>query len=302
MNFESTTTIKATFELYRRIIRLAENSPLERIAWLRRLHRRIMSSLRPAVVDVDGFRIQLDSTDAMRLTTSTSRPFGLQHLLSRLRPGDGVIDIGAHIGYYTLLISRQIGSTGHAFAIEADPDTHDLLQRNLTTNAIANVTSFNLAATAQPGTATLYRSTCSALNRLHPSSHCSRQLVIPARPLDGIEELFTRPINCIKIDVEGHEIEVLEGARRLLVANPTANLFVEFAPCWLEEAGQDATKYFEALKHLSMEVLHVDDERGLVERANLRELLQRFPATSQRTTNLWCQRGSRRPCLNESTH
>jgi tRNA G37 N-methylase Trm5 len=69
-------------------------------------------------------------------------------ILARFTPkeGDTVIDIGAHIGRYTITSSKLVGNTGKVVAIEAGPDTFQILKRNVTLNNLTNVLPLNIAA------------------------------------------------------------------------------------------------------------------------------------------------------------
>ncbi|MDX3388383.1 FkbM family methyltransferase, partial [Streptomyces niveiscabiei] len=74
----------------------------------------------------------------------------------RLRPGDTFIDVGANIGYYTVLASQLVGSTGRVVAVEPSPDFHEALAGNVRLNGCANVRTVNTAVSDTPGRLTFY--------------------------------------------------------------------------------------------------------------------------------------------------
>jgi FkbM family methyltransferase len=85
-------------------------------------------------------------------------PFETEWLENLVRPGDTVFDIGAHIGFYTLLLARLVGPAGKVLAFEPDPANFALLQQNVVLNRYANVALYNLALSSQAGSAALFLS------------------------------------------------------------------------------------------------------------------------------------------------
>lgn len=279
------------FGIYRLGARTAIGMGFERVEWIKRLHRRSCKLVTPTRIEHEGFRIHLDPTDALRLSYKHSQPFSLQFLLARLQAGDVVVDVGAHIGYYAMTFSRAVGPAGQVFAVEADPNNYALLKLNTLVNEIENLSAFNFAATENPGDVVLYRSICSAMNRIHPSKHCSQSTIVPARPLDSVDALRHRPIRCIKIDVEGHEVEVLRGATQLLRDNPKCDLCLEFAPAWIKEAGGDPREVFSFLQTSCREIQLIDEANHTVRAVGFEELITRYSVASERGADLWCVRG-----------
>src|SRR3569833_1925065 len=90
------------------------------------------------------------------------RAFGIhepilsEELAREVRPGETVVDIGANIGYYTLLLRQAVGSEGRVVAIEPSRANYDLLRENLDRNGFSDVPSTNLALANQDGEATLH--------------------------------------------------------------------------------------------------------------------------------------------------
>jgi FkbM family methyltransferase len=168
-------------------------------------------------------------------------------LHGRLSPGDVCVDVGAHIGYYTLLASREVGPTGRVYAIEPSSRVFGLLSANLELNAAANVTALNVAAGEQEGKAVLYEApgpsplTSSLCSRMLDAPHGARaeEFVATEVPLVAVDDvvpadLFPR-VRVVKVDVEGYEVEVLRGIENLLRASDRIAVFVEMSPEWANE-------------------------------------------------------------------
>ena len=153
------------------------------------------------------------------------------HILGRFTPkeGDTVIDIGAHIGRYTITSSKQVGNTGKVVAIEADPDNFELLKRNIALNNLTNVLPLNYAVFSQRTRIKLYEQSASAkYNSIMLTRARTKNYVeVNADTLDSILKLNeVNQVNWIKIDVEGAEFEVLKGSTKTL-SNENISLLIE---------------------------------------------------------------------------
>jgi FkbM family methyltransferase len=146
------------------------------------------------------------------------------HILSKFTPkeGDTVIDIGAHIGKYTLLSSKLVGKTGKVVAIEADPDTFHILERNISLNNLTNILPLNYAIFSTKTRIRLYDQSTTASAKynsliLTRAPQTEKYTEVNADTLDSILEMNgINQVNWIKIDVEGAEYEVLKGATKTL--------------------------------------------------------------------------------------
>lgn len=158
-------------------------------------------------------------------------------ITSRLGDGDVFVDVGANIGYYSLLAAKSVGERGSVVAVEASPAMFDDLHRNAMASDYGDrIRQVNKAAAAKSGTLTVFAgprhnagmSTTLASRGLHVES------TIDALPLD---EILTFPemtsMRLIKIDVEGAEPDVLAGMSNLIGSmRPDAEIVVELSPRW----------------------------------------------------------------------
>lgn len=135
------------------------------------------------------------------------------------RPGEGdvVFDLGAYCGLSTYVLSRCVGKSGHVYAFEPDDTSHRLLLRNIERHALGNVTPLRLAVAGSSGQAAFLAegSLGSVLSRHSSRATMGTVSEVETITLAGACERFGVPA-FIKMDIEGSEIEVLDGARELL--------------------------------------------------------------------------------------
>jgi FkbM family methyltransferase len=192
-------------------------------------------------VRVDGHRLDPPSFDRLlslillklSVMGSGDRAFFRQ----RLRPGMTVVDVGANQGIYTLLFAELVGSSGHVLAFEPDPVLCSALRQNLRRNGTSNVTVYENALGARSEQRLLLRSAVnSGDNRLtiEAPSQEREGVIVATRPLD--ELTHGRKVDFVKIDVQGWELEVLQGMVETLRSS-SPMVFFEYSPADLRAAG-----------------------------------------------------------------
>ena len=146
--------------------------------------------------------------------------------------GDVVVDVGAHIGRYTITSSKRVGPNGKVIAIEAAPDNFDILNRNVQLNRLNNVVLLNCAAYSTQTRLKLYEPSAdgSIYNTIMPSraGRNGNYVEVNAGTLDSILDANgISKVDWIKIDVEGAEFEVLKGSVNTLANNADLALLIE---------------------------------------------------------------------------
>jgi FkbM family methyltransferase len=142
-------------------------------------------------------------------------------------PGETALDVGANIGFMTRLLAERVGASGRVYAFEPHPEIFAELQGNASD---AQVTAIRAAASDRPGTAMLNLPLHFDGNRgiasLEPAAAATATLPIECVTLDAALPADCR-IGLVKIDVEGHELKVLEGATRLLAERRIRDIVFE---------------------------------------------------------------------------
>lgn len=169
-----------------------------------------------------------------------------QVLFSTLvRPGQTVLDIGANVGFYTLLAAELVGNSGRVVSFEPLPRNQHYLREHVRLNGLTNVTLIEAAVADREGRASFASADAPEMGRLSDEG----QLEVEVVSLDGAIAAGRVPVpDLMKIDVEGAEARVLEGARNLLATRrPTILLATHGAEVHrrccdlLREAGYELT-------------------------------------------------------------
>ena len=135
------------------------------------------------------------------------------------------VDVGACIGYHTLIGSRCVGDSGSVVALEPAPSNYSLLMRNIRANGIPNVHAVNAAAMDYQGTIELYLSRRNfGDHRVYDAKDEQKfneggrreRISVPCVRVDDVLEDYGLEANVIKIDVQGAELDVLRGAAKIL--------------------------------------------------------------------------------------
>ncbi|MEV0010808.1 FkbM family methyltransferase [Streptomyces sp. NPDC047973] len=218
-------------------------------AWLRDHPRKVVAR--------SGFGAQFN-TDTRDLIQRYIYIFGLweppltKWLQRTLQPGDTFVDVGANIGYFSLLASRLVEASGRVVAVEASPDFHTLLSANVSLNKATNVRTVSEAVSdrAEILHFILASSANMGANSIVPyAGEAESQIDVPARPLPDIlsaSELAAARV--IKVDVEGAEGAVVRGIVPALGRlRPDAELAIEVTPERLARLGESAQELLDAL-------------------------------------------------------
>lgn len=146
--------------------------------------------------------------------------------------GVNVIDIGANIGYYTLMAASLIGEAHQVYAFEPQPRVAEKLRRNVALNHLSNVSVFQYALSDSEDQVTFYIPTdgMDAHGSLAPNGRfeVKEEVTVVARPLDVVlDELGNPSIGLIKMDAEGAELMIFRGAPKLLSSRERPSIIFE---------------------------------------------------------------------------
>jgi FkbM family methyltransferase len=183
-------------------------------------------------------------------------------LQTLVQPASHIVDVGANQGLYALPLSHQ-AKEGRVYAFEPDPKLFATLENNVQRNSAQNVILFNAAAASRPSKLFLR---LGRFNRgdnriVHDENASSATIQVDAIPLD--DAIADKNIDLLKIDVQGYEAEVLEGAQKLLQANQQLLIFLEFWPHGLRLAGSGPEELLDLLKRSGFSLFRLGNSASL---------------------------------------
>jgi FkbM family methyltransferase len=218
---------------------------------------------------VGGSRMMVDTTDVagrMLATSGVWEPHVTAAVRSLLRPGDVFVDVGANIGYFTLLGARLVGTGGRVHALEPAALPYEELVANVERNGLANVVPERVAAGATSGEGTL-REVVEGGNIGASSLRSDPErgwgvvravpLTVPLRTLADVVPVADWPrLRLVKIDVEGYETEVLTGLEPIMAAGNRPAVAVELH----RDIDPDALGFvIDFAERVDLAVLHIVD-------------------------------------------
>lgn len=160
---------------------------------------------------VEGIRLLILPRSEKFLWTGMHEPEVQEAIVDLLAPGMTFWDVGAHIGYFTLLASRVVGPSGTVHAFEPMPETFSRLRESIAANDAHNVVAHEMALSPTGGTASFHGGDLSVLWSLEPGGG-PRSVTVQCQTLAEAFSLYGPP-DLIKVDAEGSELDILASGR-----------------------------------------------------------------------------------------
>lgn len=169
------------------------------------------------IISVNGLKFNLIDDESLGIATPDFEPWMFDYLKPKF--GDIFLDVGAHIGKYSLQVADKIGENGSVIAVEPMPECYKALEENIVLNKFNNIIPLNFAAWDKDCILKLFIGDKMGHNSIKSNMGLG-YLDVKARELDGLlEEMKVERVDWIKIDVEGSEYEVLRGLKKTLEEN-----------------------------------------------------------------------------------
>ena len=220
-----------------------------------------------ARVKADGRWLYLDPSDrgVARGVFLNGRhePTGTVLFTSLVRPGATVVDVGAHVGYYTTLAAELVQPNGRVIALEPVPKNFALLQKGIETNGYRNVKLFQCAAADRAGEMELMLipGNTGAGMLFRPRQEGRRYIPVKTVVLD--ELLSDVPeVNVIKIDVEGAEMSVFDGLEKTIDRSDRLSIMMEFSSGLYRSYGYDPDAFLARMIERRFSIYEIDGAGG----------------------------------------
>ena len=242
--------------------------------------RKIESSLVTDSAEVWAGKMFLHPNDAFRLSIyGIHSKIDFEIFQKYVKKGDNVLDIGANIGYFTLMLAKLVGPTVKVFAFEPDPRNISLLKKNIETNGYQNVVVVPKAVSNVNEKCTLFTSQSTfGQNRIYEPKKTKNQEYVPIESETIFLDNFfmnnekIENISFVKIDVEGAEKYVLEGMKNILSLNKNIKIFSEIDLDFLNDAGSSYTEMIEFLEKRGFTVFLVNEANNKIIKGNIKSV------------------------------
>ncbi|MDP4011166.1 MAG: FkbM family methyltransferase [Candidatus Roizmanbacteria bacterium] len=255
----------------------------------------LLNHLKSDVSVVYNHKMFLDVSDTLGLSLNGSyEKFETELVKKEVQRGDVVLDIGANIGYYTLIFAKLVGEKGKVYAFEPDPTNFKLLKKNVLINGYKNVIFVQKAVSQKNGIVKLYLCDDNkGDHRIYDSGDDRDFLEIESIKLDDYFCGKNRKINFIKMDIQGAEGLALQGMTDILKRNDELKIISEFWPIGLKRAGTTPSSFLKLLLDHGFKLNELNEKNKMIIQITRQELLEKYKVSEESYTNLLCTRESR---------
>jgi len=256
----------------------------------------IESSLKTNYAQVWAGKMFLHPNDAFRLSIyGIHGTHDFKIIKNNVKDGDNVIDLGANIGYFTLILAKLVGPTGKVFAFEPDPRNLALLKKNVEYNNYKNVIIVPKAVSNVNDKCTLYTGQKTfGQNKIYKPKNTKIQKFIPIDSETVRLDDFFRTnglldkISFIKMDVEGAEFLALSGMKEILKLNKNIKIFTEAEISYLEDAGSSYDQFIDLLTENDFTFSLADNRSETLTKVNKSQLEKIL--NDEGSVNIFCVR------------
>ena len=274
-----------------KIINILLNSSLVRSKLIISIGRIIHSFSKSDFVEIEGRKMFTQNNDGLALSIfKIYEPNQTEIVKKYVHEGDIVIDIGAHVGYYTLLMAQLVGENGKVYSFEPDPVNFQLLKKSVEINGFENVVLIQKAVSNITDKVKLFLGDDdSAINRIYDAKLGDAKESIDVESVT-IDEYFKENdelVNFIKIDSEGSEIKIINGMKLFLSRNQELVMMTEFFPFLIKKSGDEPNQYLKSLEKSGFSLYNILDKNEKTNKINSENFLE-SGINSEYCTNLLC--------------
>lgn len=278
------------FSLYKKTIKIFTGSGIGGFYPIRVIDSFIISFLKPNFVEVQKHKMFLDSKDSLRLSIhGIYEPFETEIVKKVVKRDDVILDIGANIGYYSLIFAEIVGDQGRVFAFEPSPANFALLSKNIEINNYKNVTLVQEAVSNKTGKGKLYLCEDNqGDHRIYDSYDGRRSISIETTRLDDYFKNYDGKVDFIKMDIQGAEGGAIQGALSLLRKNKNLKIITELWPVGLKRCGIDVKEYLKLLIGQGFTLYQINKQDKKIELINTSKILEAYIPKKGNHTSLLC--------------
>lgn len=278
---------KTLFAVFQKISLILSGTGIAKNKYLYSLYQNLLSHLKPRVVTTEGSKMLLDQQDSLLLSIYSNFEPGETEIVKKfVKKGMTVVDAGANIGYFTLLMARLVGKSGRVHAFEPEHENIELLKKNVALNKRGNVIVNDMALSNITGTLNFYLSASNPQDhRIIKDKHEKRKTYkVQSTTLD--EYFNNKNIDFIKMDIQGAELLALEGGVKI-ISKYKPLLIIEYWPYGIVQLGRKPQELFAILEKMKYKVMLINQSNGKLEPIDKNELLAK--SSSGDIFNFFCR-------------
>lgn len=254
---------------YRTIRKIFAGKGLKKYSFIQSVNSIFKDKLFVNFVEIDGNKMYLGvkGGDSLELSSMGSyEPFESEIIKKNIKEGDHVVDLGASVGYYTLLMAKWVGETGKVYSFEADPEKFSILEKNVQLNNYQNVTLIHKMV----------------------SNISTHNLGIQSIALNDYFQK-NNSIKLIKMDIEGAEVRAIDGMSELLKKNQDIKMLTELHSIELKEEGTNPEEFLKKIRLFGFSIFDIDETKEKLIDVTNEELLENYPK-KEVFTNIFCKK------------
>lgn len=189
-------------------------------------------------------------------------PITTSIILRHLRQGGVFIDVGANVGWFTVIAAQALKDSGMVYSIEANPAILPTLHENI--SGFQNIQVIEMAVGNRTGSTEFYMTSDFVNSGIHADPFKQDSGELTEVKIDLLDNIIPNhdQVSVVKIDVQGDDLNVIEGARSIL-SNSNLTLICEWAPVWMKNAGRNPDMLPLYLKELGFHISVIDDWLGV---------------------------------------
>lgn len=238
----------------------------------------IINTLKPDYLIFENHKLYINKWDPVvsqeLLVSGKWEEYEAEIFKKNIKKNDVVLDIGAHIGTYTLIAAKIVGNKGRVYAFEPDSINFTLLKKNVEENGYKNVVLINKAVSDKDSEQELFISKENAGDhRIYNPGDQRSSIKIKTVTLDSFFKNKSKTINLIKMDIQGSEFSALTGAKKMIKENKNIKILSEFWPKGLELSGSSAKEYAELLVKNNFKIYEINENNEKTTLVGLKTLL-----------------------------
>ena len=285
-------------QIFRKISTPFKGKGLRKLPLVIRIYNFLYQCFKPSdivLIDVQGSKMYVDSRDtgvaSSLLKWGSHEGYETELFKKLIKKGTVVVDVGAHIGYYTLLAARLSGEKGKVFAFEPDPYNCVLLEKNVQVNGYNNVIIEQKAILDRCGAVKLFLSLHNlGTHRIYDFHDGRKWITVEGITLDEYFGNRDDKVDVVKIDIEGAEMAALLGMDRVIKANENLKMFIEFSPRRITQAGFSPREFLNKLLEYGFKLYIIDEQKKVTKQTCLDEVMELCSRTRFNQVNLFLER------------